>query len=296
MAIYSKNGTPLNAVYGKSGNPLDTAYDADGNLIYRKGVDYTKYSYTEKWGSKGIAHTQGFDILDGKVFWVSKSGDSTVPADCYVWDFGTGAQALSTPYVTVYSGHGNNVAFADGKVYFAPAYTPSRVYENTFTSDFVFTLGKTLLLNDGTTACDACLDENDPNILWSIGHTGSVSSGLPDKISKWDLNSLTDNGDGTFSPLLLQSVDTPMPSQYYLQGSRMHDGILWYTSGYAGTSTEAYIYGVNPNTGEVLYSIDCETTAEPEGLVWYPDESADGGYALYVGFQYMKLRKYVFYY
>jgi len=44
----------------------------------------------------------------------------------------------------------------------------------------------------------------------------------------------------------------------------------------------------------VLYSIDLETNTEPEGLAWLRDTEVIGGYALYVGFQGMMLRKYTF--
>ena len=113
-------------------------------------------------------------------------------------------------------------------------------------------------------------------------------------ISKWDLSDLTDNGDDTFTANLLQSVLTPRAEQFYIQGSRFHDGIFWYASGYSGSSTQAFVYGVNPNTGEVLFSIDCETTQEPEGVAWVAEQGVVGGYAMYVGFQGMMLRKYTF--
>lgn len=53
-------------------------------------------------------------------------------------------------------------------------------------------------------------------------------------------------------------------------------------------------YGIDPNTGDTKCTIDCDTTTEIEGAVWYKDENAIGGYALYVGFQGMMLRKYTF--
>ena len=87
--VYNKSGNTLSAVYDKSGNALSHAYDKSGNVIYTAGdpvPDYSSYSYTQKWASKGISSTQGFDIYDGKVFWVSKSGNSSVPANCYVWN------------------------------------------------------------------------------------------------------------------------------------------------------------------------------------------------------------------
>ena len=300
MAVYDKSGNVLSHVYGKSGTELAYAYDKSGHAIHSAGEllpDYSNYSYTQKWASKGIGRTQGFDIYDGKVFWVSKSGNSSIPANCYVWNLTDGSQAFDTEYVTVQSGHGNNLSFAYPKLYATHAYAPSSCYINDVSADLkTYTLNKTLVFNDGSTDCDACIDEIDKTILWTLGHTaGSSDRSAPYLISKWDLTDLTDNGDGTYTPKRLQTVQTAQPeNSYYIQGCKMHDGILWYANGYAGTGSGAYVFGVNPNTGEVLYAINCETTTEPEGVAWVPDAEAVGGYALYVGFQGMSLRKYTF--
>ena len=290
MAVYNLSGNQVNNVYDVDGETLLSAYNINGYDVLVERIDYSNNTYTQKWASKGISSTQGFDIYDGKVFWIAKSGDSTIPSNCYVWNLADGSQALDTAYITVYSGHGNNVAFDYPKVYFAPAYTPSRVYENVFSDGYTAALTKTILLPDNTSACEACLDEHNKTILLSIGHLTNTCL-----ISKWDLSNLTDNGDDTYTPNLLYSVESPKPTNdTHLQGSRMHDGILWYTCGYSGGSTEAYIYGVDPITGEVLYAIDCETTSEPEGIAFVEESGVYGGYVMYVGFQGMMLRRYTF--
>ncbi len=293
MAVYNKNGTQLNQIYDVDGEELNNAYDVDGSSVFSGGeVDYSNYSYTEKWASKSISNTQGFDIYDGKVFWVSKSGNSTVPANCYVWNLSDGSQALDTAYITVYSGHGNNLCFDAPKMYATSAYTP-HVYVNDFTNSFVFSLNKTLYMNDGSIDCDACIDENNKTILWTLGHSaGTGTPGAPYYISKWNLNSLTDNGDDTYTPQKIQTVETAQPANsYYFQGCKSHDGYLWYANGYSGSGTGAYVYAVDPDTGEVAYTINCNTTAEPEGVAWVQES---GEWVLYVGFQGMALRRYTF--
>lgn len=296
MAIYDISGTQLSNFRDINGELKSNAYDVNGNVIMTQSVDYTQYTFTQKWASKGISDTQGFDIYDGKVFWVSKNGNSTIPANCYVWNLSDGTQALDSAYITIQSGHGNNLDFGDyPTVYASTAYNPSVVYVNTLSSDYVATLTQTLTVDaDESWNCDACLDETDKNILWTLAHTaGSSDLSAPFLISKWDLTNLTDNGDGTYSPELLQSISIPQPSSsFYFQGVKMHDGLMWYANGYGGQ--HVYIRAVNPNTGVEVYTIDCETTSEPEGLAWVADESAGGGYALYVGFQRMLLRKYTF--
>lgn len=298
--IYNMTGQSLSDAYGLNGTELESAFDINGTDIFSGGggggsnVDYTNYQFWQIFPAKAIVSTQGFDIYDNKVFWVQKSGDDTIPANCYVWNLSDGSQAFDTAYVTIYSGHGNNVCFDYPNVYCFPAYAPSRAYVNSVSSDLkAFTLVKTLTFNDGGTASDGCLDETDKTILWTLSHTTSDSTIY--LISKWDLTQLTDNGDGTYTPRLIQTVSTPKSSSSpYIQGCRFHDGLLWYANGYSGGATNAYVRALNPNTGEEIYVIDCNTTEEPEGLTWLEDLSAVGGYALYVGFSRMMLRKYTF--
>ena len=297
MAIYDIYGTLLSSVNDVNGTAISTAYDISGNVVFNRDtppevVDYSNYSYVQKWESKGIGSTQGFDIYDDKVFWVSKKGNTSISSNCYVWNLSDGSQALESQPITVYSGHGNNLSFDAPKLYATSAYTP-HVYVNIFTNDFVFTLDKTLYITDGCTDCDACIDESDKSVLWTLGHMGgSATQATHLQISKWNLNSLTQSGD-YYEPELIQSVETPIPSNSpYFQGIRFHDGILWFACGYPGS--RAYVYGLNPNTGAVEYTINLETTAEPEGIAFYPDSDAVGGYAMYVGFQGMPLRKYTF--
>lgn len=291
MSIYDLNGNQLNSAFDVVGDSLNKAYDILGNVVFNGGaIDYSTYSYTQKWGSKGIGSTQGFDIYDGKVYWISKSGDSTVPADCYVWNLSDGSQAFGTQPITIYSGHGNSLDIVYPKAYMGTAYSPATAYENTLASDLqTFTLSKTFkLTEDSTYGHDVCIDESDDTIMWSLAHTGAIGTSTPYALSKWDLTDLTDNGDGTYSPKLIATVSTPKPTNAeYFQGMTMHDGMIWYASGYSGSSTQAYVYAINPLTGAVLYSINCETTAEPEGVAFVGND-------LYVGFQNMVLRKYTF--
>lgn len=296
MAIYNISGDSIQLVYNFYGSVANELFNIHGDKVYTTDVDYSNYSFVQKWASKGISSTQGFDIYDGKVFWVSKSGNSSIPANCYVWNLSDGSQALDTPYISIYSGHGNNLSFDFPKLYASTAYPPSSAYVNTLTSSFVASLEKTLVFNDGSTDCDVCVDELNKNILWTLGHTaGSSDTSAPFYISKWDLTNLTDNGDGTFTPLLLNTTQTPQPtSSYFFQGCKIHNGILWFASGYGGGATNAYVFAVDPMNGNRLYTIDCNTTEEPEGISWVADETSLGGFALYVGFAGMMLRKYIF--
>lgn len=300
MSIYRKEGLQIFSAYNIGGITINNAYSKDGIIVFSSGgssPDYSNYSYTQKWASKGIGSTQGFFIYDEKVFWVSKSGDSSVPANCYVWNLSDGSQAYESQYITIYSGHGNSLDIAYPEVLAATAYSPAKVYKNEINSTLnEFTLVRTLNVSeDANYGHDACFDENDRTKMWTLAHTGAISqTGAPFQLSKWDLTNLVDNGDGTYAPLLINTQQITQPSASpYFQGMRMHDGIIWFACGYSGSST-AHVYGVDPTTGSYLYDINCETTEEPEGVAWYPDATVPGGYAMYVGFQGMMLRKYTF--
>lgn len=288
MPVYNLNGEPLANIYDLNGNLLPYAYDLNGNQIYSKGqpVDYRIYSFTQKWASKGIGATQGFAIHDGKVYWVKKSGNDTVQSPCYVWNLSDGSQALDTATINLYCGHGNNLSFDYPLIYATTAYSPPYVYVNSLDSNNVATLVRTLYINDGCTNCDACIDEDDKTILWTIGHTEENYYLL----SKWDLTILTDNGDGTYTPDLLQTVHVPLIQSFYFQGCTFHDGMFWFANGYAGSSV-AYVFAVNPATGAIVYTVNCETTEEPEGVAFNYE---NGEYVMYVGFAGMMLRRYTF--
>lgn len=137
----------------------------------------------------------------------------------------------------------------------------------------------------------AWIDETDHDIMWTLGHTGYNTSD-PFLISKWDLNDLTENGDGTYSPANLQTISITPPSNRYFQGLKFHDGLIWYGNGNGGVPS--YIRAVNPDTGIEEYVIDLNTNTEVEGVAWVDDYESVGGYAMYAGFQGMMLRKYTF--
>lgn len=307
MGIYNVSGASLGLAYDIDSSELATAYDYEGSVVYSKSPaipDYDSYSYTQKWASKGISNAQGFDIYDGKVFWVSKSGNSPVDNKMYVFNLSNGSSAVQGEYITAYGGHGNNVTFskeflAQGDNY--PLVVMSTAYDylvylNRISNSFVATLEKTYTIpsipNITNGGLDICYGETD-DVAYTATVFGSNSDpqlGTHICIAKWDMTDLTENQDGSFTPAFISSVNCDW--HYWKQGIKYHDGLIWLASGYPGYN--AYVYAIDPNTGETKHIIDCETTTEIEGAVWYPDAQAVGGYALYVGFSGMMLRKYTF--
>lgn len=268
--------------------------------------DYSKYNYIEKWESKGVGSTQGFDIFDDKVFWVSKSGNGSSDNKMYIFNLSDGSYALGgdRPYITAYGGHGNCVTFSN-EYYEAgdniPLVMMSTAYENPvylnrinneYQASIVMRYVIPLLdgvVNEGFDICYSDIEEI-AYVVSVFGSNSDSSLGTHICIAKFNLADLTDNGDGTYTPSLISSIQSPW--HYWKQGIKYHDGLIWLSSGY--TNLRGYVYGIDPNTGEVKYTIDTQSNIEIEGAVWYPDENAVGGYALYIGFQGMLLRKYTF--
>lgn len=307
MGIYSADGMTVITAHDIDGHNIFVGYDINGVFVYGEQPDYTNYSYTQKWASKSISNAQGFDIYDGKIYWVSKSGNSSEDNAMYIYNLTDGSLDRQ---IAAYGGHGNCVTFARTKyaesdpvptMLISTAYTnPS--YKVRLDSGYDASILQRIKLPvDGTIAespengvtnggYDVCYGETD-DVIYSASVWGSNSSdGTKITIGKWDMTQLTDNGDGTYTPTLLSYVNCDW--HYWKQGIKYHDGLIWLCSGYPNYA--AYIYAIDPTTGETVYTIDCETTTEIEGAVFYPDSDAAGGYALYVGFSGMMLRKYTF--
>lgn len=310
MAVYDASGATLGAVYNANGNALSAAYDAAGEVIYRAGApqpNYDSYSRTIQWPKKSISFAQGFDIYDDKIFWVKKSGNGTVNNAMYIFSLnGEYALGEETPYITAYGGHGNNVTFSTEfyddndnipLVLMSTAYSDSPAYLNRITNGYTAEIIKKYkmpLIEDVINgAFDICYGETA-----DICYTASVFGANDDPelgthigLAKWDMTDLTENEDGTFTPAFIASARADWHS--WKQGIKYHDGLLWLASAPI-SGAKAYVYALDPNTGQTIHTIDTGNKSEIEGAVWYPDESAVGGYALYVGFQGMEMWKFTF--
>ena len=291
MGVYDLSGTEISEVFNSSNIGLESAYDINGENVLQHLPEnkYTNYTKERLWQGVGDSHAQGFDIYDDKVFWAMKSGNAEVECTCFVYNLSDGSQALESQPITINAGHGNNLSFSMPFLYASNAYN-TKCYVNRMASDYTATLEKTLILTDGAGDCDACIDETDNTILWSIGHNGTTG---PYNISQWDLTDLTEVSSGLYLPKLLHTVKSPLPDNtHYFQGCKFHDGLFWYGNGYPGIP--ALIIGINPFSGRIIYRINMDTTNEIEGIAWVEDETSYGGYALYVGFAGVTMRKVTF--
>lgn len=274
--IYDVQGNPLNACYDVGGAALLSAYDAAGTEIYHAGeptVDYSQYSISSMF-SPSVSPMQGFDIYNGVIFQFLASG--SVSNKMMTINAQTGA--VINGNISAASDHGDSASFSntfyaesdDFPLLYVTADTnPAKVYVNRVTESSS-TLIQTLSfpLDKAGYYAALCLDVEN-QIAYMVGYSEQnyqTDDGGNNKtvISKWDLSNLTANQDGSYTPAYVSSVERAFI--YVMQGQQFHDGMLWISSG--GTNVRGYVYALDPATGELLYTVDSESTTEIEGIAF----------------------------
>jgi len=272
MAIYNYQGTAVSAGYKVDGSSALSAFSYQGSRVWA-AVDYTSYTISD-YLTVSIGQMQGFDIYDGTIFQF-RANSSNVNNIMATIDVSTGTV---TNNITANSDHGDSASFSREKydpaddfpmIYVTADTNPAIVYLNrvtkttsTLVKKYKFPLEKT-----GYYAAAAIDEEN--GVIYMVGYSEQnyqTDDGGNNKtvVSLWDLNDLTDNGDGTFTPAFISSYQRAFI--YVMQGQQFHDGMLWIASGYS--SAHGYIYALDPADGTLLYTVDTNTTVELEGLAW----------------------------
>ena len=270
--IYNKDGISVPVAYGIDGASLPQVYDINKNPLLI-GVDYTDYTVSN-YCSVSISQMQGFDIYDGIIFQF-RANSSTVSNVMCTIDAGT--STIIQNGISATSDHGDSASFSTEKydasddyplLYVTADTTPCKVYIDRVTQTSC-SLVKTLFFptaQAGYYGAHAYDEENQ--VIYIVAYTEQnyqSDDGGNNKtlVSKWDMTDLTDNGDGTYTPAFISSFERPFI--YVMQGQQFHDGMIWISSGYSGSS-QSYIYAISPVDGTLLYTIDLNTTTEVEGL------------------------------
>lgn len=240
-----------------------------------------------------VSNSQGFDIYSPYLIQFRSGGNLSNSANLYSI---TDGSALKTG-MSIQSGHGNTASFSDtfydesdmmpilyccNDVDRPTLRAQTSVTVNRITSNNTATLLKTILFNHPVDSYwgYACFDfENE--IAYTVGLTGSsytsdLSGANKVIVTKWDMSNLTDNGDGTYNATYISHYERDFI--YVMQGMQFRDGIIWISSGYSDTSHPQMVYGMDAETGEMLYSIPTGLATEIEGIAWLDD------YHLVVGF------------
>lgn len=276
MAIYDKDQHELNIAYDVEAREISRAYDIQGQIVYQKSKDYANYSIAD-YLSVALYPVQGFDIFNGIIFQFMGSGST----GNRLATINVNTQQIINNNISSASDHGDSASFSSTfyattdvypLLYVTSDTNPAKVYVNRVTENtsqlittYAFPLDKT-----GYYAA-LCLDDAN-NRMYMVGYSEQnyqTDDGGNNKtvVSIWDMSTLTDNGDGTYTPAFVSSYERPFI--YTMQGQQYHDGMLWISSG--GTNVHGYVYALDPSDGTLLYTIDTNTTTEVEGIAFLPD-------------------------
>lgn len=292
MAIYDKAGNALNSVYSMNGVNAPSAYSYQGVKVF-ESPDYSQYT-KENYCTVQVQSMQGFDVFSNVIFQFrtpTSSGNimETINA---------ATNTVIQDNIVAASDHGDSASFSTEYydqtdqfplLYVTADTNPAKVYINrvtTTTSQLVKTLS--FPLDKAGYYAALALDAVN-SIAYMVGYSEQnyqTDDGGANKtvISKWDLSNLTENQDGTFTPGFVSKLERPFI--YVTQGQDYHDGMIWIASG--GSSYNGYVYALDPDTGEILYTVDTETTVEVEGIAFISQNE------MVVGFQNNGYVKYTF--
>lgn len=284
MAIYGIAGTQLTSAFSKNGESLLAAFNLNGQEIFRAGEppepspDYSQYVLRNMWPA---SPKQGMAVY-GDIMFQWNPNTSNVEL-CGLYD-GTSISTVSTGL----SSHGNDITFTDSfydendefPILCINTFDFFRISRNSATH-----LMKIKFQTDGHDMGYGCVFDGDT--MYALGYANgyTYSEGNYIRIMKLDLSDLTDNGDGTYTPAILDTIDREwLPC---IQGADFHDGMIWIA---CGMSYPANVYALNPATGAVAVDIDLVNSGELEGLAWAYN-SIDNWFAVYgqKGYGYRKI-------
>ena len=193
-----------------------------------------------------------------------------------LYDFTAGT--LSAEYA-MNGGHANSLAFSDD--YYAPtddypllyvgAFNSPTVYINRITSNGITLIDTLVFPASQTGYCTNVAIDPVNKHLYMLGYSvndPSQVSGNNVIVSKWDLNTLTDNGDNTHSPAFIKSFTLPVIT--YMQDCKFHDGKIFVLCG-IGSDYPTKVYVIDVSGERIANIIDSFTTeisnSEKESIV-----------------------------
>ena len=220
---------------------------------------------------------QDFDIYDGKLFQLL-GNDYVVIIDL------SDGSVLGNYALT--SGHGNACQFAkdlenvsdDFPPLYCFDYSTNKVYKNKVTLSSA-TLETTYKLDGVNGYRFSGGYDSSNNQLVSINYAQNSSTDSTSNymtFAVWDMNNLTSNGDGSYSPALISSKTLPFIP--VVQGCTVYKNVLYIVSGYYPTyGFPVKLIGINKN-GEIITEItdfpSAITTSEGEAISFYKTGNA----------------------
>lgn len=272
MAVYNRHGIRLEQVYNRHGVSLNNAYDRNGNAIFtRYKPVYTEYTEEDYCSSVYAGSAQGFDIHNGIAFQCWGTGKLAI--------IDVVNKVLLKQDVGCANSHNNGASFSNEyyengdefPLFYICADSGITGYRVTRTSServktYTYVGDTGARLGGGGIGFD---NENDVVYTFTYSTNSWTSSADNNKfvVTKADFKKAIDNGDGTFTPIVLAQYEYSFI--YCIQSPHFHDGLFWLPSGNGGSNQ--HIYGMNPETGEILYTINVGSDIEIEGVTFISD-------------------------
>lgn len=271
-AVVPSDGVNVTFTIDKNKYISDTApqryYNAYGgaSISPRRNV-VTRASYNQSLPGKpsGTGSQQGNDMYNGIIFRLA-SNDMIQLIDL--------ATVTKIAEYSISCDHGNSCQFgkeiASGDDYphlFCFGYETKFVYENQVTNSGATLVKKYYLPITGYRISGGY--DADRNLFMTIHYAKNASNDPIDNycvLCTWDLSSLTDNGDGTYTPLLRSETNVPFVG--VIQDCKVFGGWLYVLSGMGGSSPykNAVLSAYNDTTLINSVKIFDPGNNEPEGL------------------------------
>ena len=288
MSIYNCNGTVITSIYDYAGQYINSGYDVDGNVMFQ-ACDYDTYTISTLY-TINVTNCQSIAIDNDVLFQLIARGSSIHDKVC-LFNFADGSDIIRD--MAIESDHGNSASFSptyyDANdefplIYVTADTNPAKIYVDRVTRNSA-TLIKTLAFPMSAGYLGSGAYDWNRNLCYLVSY--KLNKYLSDEggtnkvvVSKWDLTTLTDNGNGTYTPSFISQYVRDFI--YCMQGITYHDGLIWIASGY--TNTEQYIYAIDPADGALRHTIHLDDSIEIEGLQFVFDSDLHT-YYLVVGQQ-----------
>lgn len=284
MSVYDVDGNILSTIYAIDGAAITRAYDINGEIVFGGEVDYDAY-VKESTFNLSVLNCQGIELYNDVLFQFRASGSSVVDTVC-LFDYATKSDINRN--MGIKSDHGDSASFSKEfyavgdefpLLYVTADTTPAKIYVDRVTRSGA-TLIKTLVFPQSAGYYGAGAFDFDNDICYLLSYKQNSYASDNDGanttvVTVWDLSNLTDNGDGTHTPAYIRQFERPFI--YVMQGLAYKDGMIWVASGYGGR--QSYIYAISATDGELMHTIDLNTTTEVEGMTFISDTK------MLVGFQ-----------
>ena len=277
-------GPPLS--YGYRGFKIDNSYT---------GLSVEKLPFNPPAESSGTKTLNGMAIYNGVIFQAYSDGSVTLI------DAKTGAQIITH---ALNAGHGASLSFANefptGNNEFPYLYVESYIEPKIFVYSVTretFALEKIYYFPNTTSGYyqEGAVNKYD-NTVWVVGHkVNSFTLGEKFVWTHWDLSTSTDNGDGTFTPTLIDTFETPFI--LYMQGIQILNNQIFIFSGADSAIYPTVIYVMKIGSKEYTTIMDdfpsAVKSAEIEGLDFVLDEENRKYYMIFAmrkGLGYYKVK------